>query len=90
MTSFQLQSVDKEKLGDEDTGRTLNGYAVSARSGKGSVGLDGPQLDDEDANGQMEENEQGQEQELSEKPVDVPPNGGYGWVCVACCATINA
>jgi MFS family permease len=22
--------------------------------------------------------------------VDVPPNGGYGWVCVTACATINA
>lgn len=21
---------------------------------------------------------------------DVPPNGGYGWVCVACCFLINA
>jgi hypothetical protein len=25
-----------------------------------------------------------------ENKADVAPNGGYGWVCVAACATINA
>jgi hypothetical protein len=24
------------------------------------------------------------------KVEDVPPDGGYGWVCVGCCALINA
>ncbi len=24
------------------------------------------------------------------KPIDQPPDGGYGWVCVACCFWINA
>jgi MFS family permease len=27
---------------------------------------------------------------LSPTPVPPPPNGGYGWVCTACCALINA
>ena len=25
-----------------------------------------------------------------DQKVDVPPDGGYGWVCVACCFLINA
>jgi hypothetical protein len=23
------------------------------------------------------------------KPIDAPPDGGYGWVCVVCCFFIN-
>lgn len=28
--------------------------------------------------------------EAETKPVDVPPDGGYGWVCVTCLFLINA
>lgn len=27
---------------------------------------------------------------LDEAEVDVPPDGGYGWVCVACCFWVNS
>lgn len=29
-------------------------------------------------------------QSTENEAVDSPPNGGYGWVCVACCFAINA
>ena len=32
-----------------------------------------------------------EQQQTSNKRIqDVPPDGGYGWVCVACCFWINA
>lgn len=27
---------------------------------------------------------------LEDKPADIPPDGGYGWVCVGCVFLINA
>lgn len=34
------------------------------------------------------------EEQVAQQPAanleDVPPNGGYGWVCTACCFLINA
>lgn len=29
-------------------------------------------------------------QQSTQGPQDEPPDGGYGWVCVACCFWINA
>ena len=57
----------------------------------GAVARDGGDDDDEEEEEEEEQRqEQEQEQEQSnEKVEDVPPNGGYGWVCVACIATIN-
>lgn len=41
-------------------------------------------------NGGEEVTEDDMEPRPEEKVEDSPPNGGYGWVMVACIATINA
>ncbi|KAF2209276.1 hypothetical protein CERZMDRAFT_100481 [Cercospora zeae-maydis SCOH1-5] len=53
------------------------------------------QMSNGDAANAQEQNirEHGQEQQgLGDATAAIPPppNGGYGWVCTACCATINA
>lgn len=45
---------------------------------------------DEKGQGPTPPEENGVTLQKTKSIVDEPPNGGYGWVCVAACATINA
>ncbi|KAF1956299.1 hypothetical protein CC80DRAFT_504870 [Byssothecium circinans] len=87
MTNVQpSEGIAKE----EKVGSTGNGFAMSEKSSKSYEEGIAAQLSDEQADSQVARGGEEQEQEqLSEKVEDVPPNGGYGWVCVACIAIIN-
>ena len=49
-----------------------------------------PSVEKEQGNTGGQDTVAGEGNAVVEKKADVPPNGGYGWVCVAACATINA
>lgn len=87
MTNVELKDLEKE-IGDADTGRTLNEIAGSEKSRSSFDGVEAIRLEDRVAY-EPPRTAKGQEQVSSEKKEDVPPNGGYGWVCIACCAIIN-
>ncbi|KAF2691373.1 MFS general substrate transporter [Lentithecium fluviatile CBS 122367] len=94
MTNIQPRDVEKEDFGDKKTERASRGLAGSEKSRDSLGGINGDALSNSDVDAQVAREdggeESGPEQESGEKKEDVPPNGGYGWVCVACIATINA
>ena len=49
-----------------------------------------PGVEKEQGNTGGQDTVAGEGNAVVEKKADVPPNGGYGWVCVEECATINA
>ena len=58
-------------------------------------GVDGVDSDSGSATGHNSEKsvpleEPGEISRQESKPRDIPPDGGYGWICVACCFLINA
>ena len=90
MTKAQPRNAEDEDFGDGKTERALDVSGGSEKSRVSHEGVNGAALSHGDADRRVDEDEIGHEQELTEKKEDVPPNGGYGWICVACIATINA
>lgn len=75
----------KMKVEDESHDNEFD--SIASRGHEGRDGSSGPSQEKSPALQQPED----QQQQMQTKPkVPPPPNGGYGWVCTACAATINA
>ena len=90
MTKLQPLDVENGDVDGERHERSLATIGGSEKSRDDFPKANGTALNHGRVDGGSDKEENGDIQELSEKKEDVPPNGGYGWVCVACIATINA
>lgn len=83
-----LEGAKEEDFGDEGIARSEKS-CEGQRDGELGFGAEGGLVLGEQGDS-VEQDEESAVQEVDEKEEDVPPNGGYGWVCVACCFMINA
>jgi len=77
-----MTAAVNDRVEDEDVAQELEASALDS--------LDYQDMEKEDGRRTVGEAGEGIQDAVPTKAVDIPPNGGYGWVCVAACATINA
>jgi hypothetical protein len=91
MTNSDVWTKEEEELEKHANGMATNGLRESEKS---RTSLDRPEEESQLQNGRKEgplEQPQNESARVStEKKEDVPPNGGYGWVCIFGVVVINA
>lgn len=82
-TPLQRDGVEMNDRGDMGIESSEKSYGVADKEER-------PGVEEESGIPGAQDKVAGEGNAVVEKKADVPPNGGYGWVCVAACATINA
>ncbi|OAK98717.1 MFS general substrate transporter [Phaeosphaeriaceae sp. SRC1lsM3a] len=88
MTTSQRQHEKEVESGEELATTGTNNSKLSFDAANDAA--NSPTLDDHEKEQGTAPEENGVTLQKTKSIVDEPPNGGYGWVCVAACATINA